>query len=428
MGFFDDIGPAIGKAVHDVGKAVSDVEHDVEHVVSDAVDSVKHLIPPELMHYVDGVGDAIKWCAKAENEIAKDVGEVAKLAGKVKWGDVLHAVEAGVSVVPVIGTAVSGVLATAEVAVNAIEVALGGKNPIEFAIRTAYTYALGLVPGAAALRLILDTTVDALIRIAVGHENPTSAILHALVDDVPDKPKVGDLSPRSVAASLAKVVISHRPLVDVGIDLAAEATGAAGPVAERAFRAAAQCAKNGFKPEECVHAALDIAPVPAVARKAWDDVRGSVKALGSNLLPEDLAHLGAFVHDATNGVQSACEHVLGKLETDGAVAVGKMLKQGRDYSHITEVMGGVEGFTKGDVDAFLSKLPVERRATSEEIATLATTHATFKGHAVTHALPQRFVQAVIAAEPHRTIHIHLSLKGLAATPLDVLRTQLEQLR
>lgn len=425
MGFFDDIGHAVDSAVKAVGKAASDVVHDVEHVVDDAVKDIEHLIPPELMHYVDGIGDAVKWVAKAENEIAKDVGEAAKLAGKVPWGDVLHAVEAGVSCVPVIGTAVSGVLATAEVAVNAAIAFIGGKNPIEFAIRTAYTYALGLVPGAAALRLILDTTVDALVRIAVGHENPTSALIHAIVDDVPDKPKIGSLSPRSVASSLAKVVISHRPLIDVGVDLAAEAAGAAGPVAERCVRAVGQVAQKGFSPAECMHVALDIAPVPAAARKAWDDVRQSVKSLGSNLLPEDLAHLGAFAHD---GVEAACTKVLGAVSTSGAAAVVKMLAQGRDHSHIVDVMAGVDGVARDALDHVLAHLPVDRHATAEEIATLTTSQTTFKGHAVTHHYPQRFVEALTAAEPKRRVVIHLAGLAVKASPLDLLRHELEALR
>lgn len=436
MGFFDDIGKAfsdagkaIGHAASDVGKAVGGVVSGLEHDIDQAANTIRNLLPPELQHYADGFASAIKWCGDAANTIAKDVGEVTKLAGKVNWGDVVHAVEAAVSVVPVLGTAVSDILATAEVAINAVEATLKGQNPLEFAIRTAYTYALASVPGGAALRLILDTSVDAIIRMAVGHENPTSALLHALVDDVPDKPKIGSLSPRSVAAGLVKVVVSHRSIVDVGVDLAAEASGVAGPIAERAVRAAAQCAQHGFKPEECMHAALDIAPVPAEARKAWDDIRTSAKALGSNLLPEDLASLGAFAHD---GVQAACEKVLGAVSTSGAQAVTKMLAQGRDHGHILDVMAGVDGVAKGSLDTLLAHLPVDRHATAEEVAELTTTERMFKGHMhAQHVFPQRFVEAVIAAEPHRLVHpvIAMNLSGLATpTPLDVLRAQLEAIR
>jgi hypothetical protein len=426
MGF--DLGNAISGAINAVGKAVSDVEHDVEHAVNDAMNSIAHLVPPELAHYVSGIGDAIKWCGQEANGIAKDVGEVAKLAGKVPWGDVIHAVEAGVSCVPVIGTAVSDVLATAEVVVSSAVALIGGKDPLEVAIRTGYTYALASVPGAAALRLVLDTTVDSIVRMAVSHENPTSALVHALVDDCPDSPKFGELSPRSVASSLVKVVISHRPLVDVGVDLVAEATGAAGPVAERCVRAVAQCASKGFQPSECVHVALDIAPIPAEARRAWDDVRAQAKALGANLLPEDLAAMGAYAHE---GVEAACAKALGAVGTDATQTVARMFGQGRDHDHVVEVMGGVDGLDKASVDAFVATLPVDRHATAQEIQDLATRHTTWKGHAISHTLPSRFVASVVAAETKRTIHtsIKLRLSGLASpTPLDVLRAQLEAIR
>ena len=121
------------------------------------------------------------------------------------WQTLADNIEAATSMVPVLGTAVSDVVATGELLVDALK----GEGLLEEAIRGAYTYALASVPGAAALRPVLDPVVDVIIRIAVGGEKPTHAAIAAAVDQAPDSPSFGNISPRSVAASLASIVVSH---------------------------------------------------------------------------------------------------------------------------------------------------------------------------------------------------------------------------
>lgn len=421
MSFWDDVGNAISDAANAVGKAVSSVGADIGKLVDSAVQDVEHAIPDALRHYVEGVGDAVKWLSKEGNEFAGDLKKAVDLVKKIPWGDVVHSVEAAVSVVPVLGTAVSDIIATAEVAYEA----LTAKSPLEFAIRSAYTYAMASAPGADALRPALDPTVDALVRIAVDQEPPTSALLHAVVDEVPDSPKIVSLSPRSVAAQLAKVICAHRSIVDVGVDLAAEAAGTAGPVAERAVRAAAQAAEHGMTPAQAVQVALDIAPIGATARAAWDDVRKAVGSLGPNVLPEDLAALGAF---AAPGVQQAAEKAIGSLEADGAKAVAKMIGQGRDYGHIAETMAAVDGVSKQLVDGFVAHLPANRYASAAEIEDYAQHPGLPPGEHIgirLPAFPARLVQALVAAEPHRHITLHLTIPGLQPDPVSVLAHLLE---
>lgn len=142
------------------------------------------------------------------------VSDVSKVASSVAtnvgpWvGDVLHGVEAAVSVVPGLGTAVSDVVAAAETAYDSAAALLHG-NPLEAGIDAAYNFATASIPGAAALRPILDPVKAVLIGMTVKKEPIDSTVLDGVLANVPDDPKIGSLSPRSVAASLAHLIVSH---------------------------------------------------------------------------------------------------------------------------------------------------------------------------------------------------------------------------
>jgi hypothetical protein len=141
------------------------------------------------------------------SDVSKVASAVAHDAGP--WvGDILHGVEAAVSVVPGLGTAVSDIVATAETAYESAAALLSG-NPFEAAIDAAYNYALASVPGAAALHPILDPVKRALIDMTLKHEPLEASVLDGLLNRVPDAPKIGSVSPRSVAASLAHLIVGH---------------------------------------------------------------------------------------------------------------------------------------------------------------------------------------------------------------------------
>lgn len=164
---------------------------------------------PGLEGYV--VGGFLDDIGHIASSIVSDVSSVAsKITSTVgPWaGTILHGIQAAVSVVPGLGTAVSDVLAAAET-VYTTAVALLHGNPFEAAIRAGYNFALASVPGAAAIRILLDPVVNTLIGLTVKKEPVDSAILDGILSAVPDTPKLGPISPRSVVASLAHLIVGH---------------------------------------------------------------------------------------------------------------------------------------------------------------------------------------------------------------------------
>jgi len=164
----------------DVSHAVSDVakaEKDIEHVANDVVKKV--------------------------SPILKAVG---KFAGNIPWGDIVHDVEGAIATVPGLGTVVSEAIAFGESAYDSA-VALAHHNPIEAAIDAAYNAAIAAAPGAGFLRHILDPVKAVLIGLTVKHEPVGDSILDGVLTNVPDKPRFGKISPRSVAGTLAQLIV-----------------------------------------------------------------------------------------------------------------------------------------------------------------------------------------------------------------------------
>lgn len=153
--------------------------------------------------HVSGFFDDI---ADVATSVVSDVSNVAKsVVTAVPWGDILHGAQAAVSVVPGLGTAVSDVLATAETVYESAA-ALASGNPLAAALHAAYNYATASIPGASAIRFVLDPVVNTLIDMTAKHEPVESAVLDNLLSQVPDSPQIGPISPRSIAASLAHIV------------------------------------------------------------------------------------------------------------------------------------------------------------------------------------------------------------------------------
>lgn len=138
--------------------------------------------------------------------VDKIVSDVVKDLKHVPWGTIIHDVQAAISVVPGLGTAVSEVVAAAETAYDSA-LALAHHNPLEAGLDAAYNFALGAIPGASALRSILDPVKNTLVSFGHIHEPVQGRILDDIISNVPDSPKFGKLSPRSIAASLAHLVV-----------------------------------------------------------------------------------------------------------------------------------------------------------------------------------------------------------------------------
>jgi hypothetical protein len=184
-----------GEDVHfvEVHGLFSSLAHIASSVVSDVSKVAKAVVPKAVLADVSKVTSAL--------------GNVTKMVGP--WtGDILHGVEAAVSVVPGLGTAVSDIVAAGETAIESASALLHG-NPLEAAIDAAYNFALGSIPGAAALHPILDPVKNTLVNMTTKHEPVDSALLDGVLSQVPDSPKIGSISPRSVAASLAHLIVGH---------------------------------------------------------------------------------------------------------------------------------------------------------------------------------------------------------------------------
>jgi hypothetical protein len=135
------------------------------------------------------------------------VGNVVSKVGP--WvGVIVHGLQSIVSMIPGVGTVVSDVLATAESAFDELSAIVGG-NPLEGAIKAAYNYATATVPGASAIRFVLDPVVNMMLSLVLKKEPVESAIMQGILADVPDSPKIGPLTPRSVASTLGHLIVSH---------------------------------------------------------------------------------------------------------------------------------------------------------------------------------------------------------------------------
>lgn len=329
-------GEVVGFSFSDITDAASDVADAAVDVVTDPLGAARDLldaIEDAANALAEQLPDALKPFAYGVAAVAKaadtlGIGtatDLLRIAEQIPWAEINATLQAGVSIVPVLGTAVSDVLAAAEIAINAWQ-ALGSGEWLKFAIETAYKFALANIPGAASLRLVLDPTVGALLRIVAGGESPTSALMHSIVDAVPDAPKIGHLSPRSIAASLAQIVIEHKGLADVGLDLAAEAAGAAGPVVERAVRTAETMLEKGFDPLTALTIALDAAPVPPGLREAVEDLQAKIKE-APDLIPEEIAALGA---QRLPGVWDAVRVTHGDIAATTVDRLTDMMRRGKN--------------------------------------------------------------------------------------------------
>jgi hypothetical protein len=199
---------AIAAQIH--ADVLASAEASGQHPEAHTKALLLHTLPPGVAGpmivggFLSDIGHIASSVVSSVSHVASSV---AKAAGP--WvGDILHGVEAAVSVVPGLGTAVSDVVAAAETAYESAAALLHG-NPLEAGIDAAYNFATASIPGAAALRPILDPVKATLVGLAAKKEPIDSALLDGVLAKVPDVPKIGPLSPRSVAASLAHLIVGH---------------------------------------------------------------------------------------------------------------------------------------------------------------------------------------------------------------------------
>jgi hypothetical protein len=189
-----------GNVVHTLTAPLEAVVQDAENSINSGIDTLERDLPPQCTPLLEGLKSGVHYIAQ-QAESAVD-------PTRIDWEGVAHQVEAVTSVVPGLGTALSDVVATAEVLYDVLR----SGNLLEAALRAAYDYALASVPGAAALKEYIDPVFTVLVDIVVKGQKPTAAIIAAAVAQAPTTPGIGKLNPRSIAASLATFVASKMGL------------------------------------------------------------------------------------------------------------------------------------------------------------------------------------------------------------------------
>ena len=239
------------------------------------------------------VGNILDDAFDVASSVVSDVSHVvSKVVDVVPWGDIIHGTEAAVSVIPGLGTAVSDILATAETAYNTASALLHG-NPLEAGIRAAYNFTLASIPAAAALRFVLDPVVNTLIGMTVHKEPISSAVLDGLLASVPDAPKIGPVSPRSIAASLAHLIVNKLGIKNTG---GGKSRPASGPgIFAAAATAVAHAAAAKRPPPRTVHIGPYHVTLPPHPKKVAPMRRPHLQALAT------AKPMGA-VHAATHKV------------------------------------------------------------------------------------------------------------------------------
>jgi hypothetical protein len=210
-------------------------------------------------------GDIGHWVNKAANSVvhavAPIVNGIAKVIKSPIWGDIVHGLQAAVSLIPGLGTAVSNIIAAAETAIQSVEAVLSG-HPLVAALRAAYNFALANIPSAAGIHIILDPYVNHLIDLAIKKGLIDSGEMNKLINSVPDKPKVAGITPRSIVASLAHILIGHLGLKNTSGKVVPKAAPTPHAKPLHVHLAPPPSPKPLGVPHAMVHAAAPLAQLP----------------------------------------------------------------------------------------------------------------------------------------------------------------------
>lgn len=206
-------------------------EHVTSHLIAQLAKEGVHVSKQTVHGYeVEGFFDDIgKIASGIVHSVSHVVNDVAKAVSSVPWGDIIHGVQAVVSVVPGLGTAVSEVVAAAETAYESAAALLSG-NPLAGALHAAYNFSLGAVPGASSFRIILDPVVNTLINLTAAKEPVETAVLDGILNSLPDSPKIAGISYKSIAASLAHMIVQHLGVKNTGRSTVKPATTMPKPI------------------------------------------------------------------------------------------------------------------------------------------------------------------------------------------------------
>jgi len=168
--------------------------------INAVLQAVANTLPQPWKGGVEDLKGTIDWLA---GQAAMALNDPNGIIQEIPWQDIADAVEAATSSVPLLGTAVSDIVASAELLYQSITAA----NPLVAAFDAAYDYLMSSVPGLAALDPILQPVLGVLRNIMAG-QSLTKAILNEALAQVPDVPSIAGYTPRSIAASLAAFIVT----------------------------------------------------------------------------------------------------------------------------------------------------------------------------------------------------------------------------
>ncbi len=200
-------GSALSSAAHEAGHVVQAIEHPFQEALAFAtqemnktLDTLERALPPQCRPLLEGL-------KKAEGFLTQ-VEETALDPSRIDWRAVADYMEAATSTLPILGTAMSDIIATGEALLDM----LTSGNVLEAALRALYDYIMGTLPGVAVLEQWIRPVFNVLLDVVVKGQKPTRALITEAVQQAPASPSIGHYSPRSIAASLATFVVGKMGL------------------------------------------------------------------------------------------------------------------------------------------------------------------------------------------------------------------------
>jgi hypothetical protein len=154
--------------------------------------------------HVWGGFDLWKTLSDIANALEDAASWLKDAMSRVDWKAIAADIESVSSMVPVLGTAVSDIVASAVVLADE----LSSAPPLEKLVNAAYDYALASIPGGASLHGTLDPVVDAIIKVALKGERLSNVIIDDIAKQAPDHPDIEGINPRRIATSLL-VIVAH---------------------------------------------------------------------------------------------------------------------------------------------------------------------------------------------------------------------------
>jgi hypothetical protein len=173
--------------------------------INSGIDAVAKLLPQPWKGAVQSLKTTVDWAA---GQVAMAIDDPNEIVQEIPWQDIADGIESATSTIPLLGTAVSDIVASAEFFAQS----LSAGSPLAVALDAAYDYLMASVPGLAALDVVLDP-IMAFLRAWLSGQSVTKAALTAALSEVPNVPNIAGYTPRSIAASLAAFILSkvHLP-------------------------------------------------------------------------------------------------------------------------------------------------------------------------------------------------------------------------